>query len=320
MQKSRLFASSAPSFLCARASLLVFPALMLCLALLLLAPPAQSASTHECAPDTPPPLPVTPIVPQAKAGIIQINEVLSNPASAWNCSATTGTVSPTANSWVELYNPQSEPFNLYPTHTQISLDNGANWYQLPFGTSIAANGFLVLFPEEKVPTPSAWDILLTMGTTLIDALQPPALLPDQSYARIPNGATTWSISGQPTIGGSNAAASQATPSATAPAPKSTPTGQPAPPGNSPGDGTVNNPPGVGTQPIWGSVQLPTGATPSPTPGALDTAASSAPLLSQQLQSQPHKSGLDGWHMVGICALALLLLASLIYCWRLFHAP
>jgi hypothetical protein len=320
MHKSRLFAPSATSFLCARGSLLVVPALMLCFSLLLLAPPAQGASTHECAPDTPSPLPVTPVVPQAKAGIIQINEVLSNPASAWNCSDTTGTVSPTANSWVELYNPQSEPFNLYPTHTQISLDNGANWYQLPFGTSIAANGFLVLFPEEKVPTPSAWDILLTMGNTLIDALQPPALLPDQSYARIPNGATTWSISDQPTIGASNAAASQATPSAMVPTPKSTPTGQPVPPGNSPGDGSVNNAPGVGTQPVWGSVQLPAGATPSPTPGAQDTAASSAPLLSQQLQSQPQNSGLTGWHIAGICALALLLLASLVYCWRLFHAP
>jgi hypothetical protein len=320
MHKSRLFASPAISFLWTKGLLLVFSAFMLCFSLLLLALPAQGASGHACAPDTPSSLPVTPVVPQAKAGIIQINEVLSNPASAWNCSDTTGTVSPTANSWVELYNPQSEPFNLYPTHTQISLDNGANWYQLPFGTSIAANGFLVLFPEEKVPTPSAWNILLTMGNTLIDALQPPALQPDQSYARIPNGATIWSISGQPTIGASNVSASQPTPSATAPAPKSTPTGQSAPPGNSPGDGSVNNAPGVGTQPVWGSVQLPTGATPSPTPGALDTAASSTPLLSQQLQSQPQKSGLDGWHIVGICALALLLLASLVYCWRLFHAP
>ena len=95
MHKSRLFAPSATSFLCARGSLLVVPALMLCFSLLLLAPPAQGASTHECAPDTPSPLPVTPVVPQAKAGIIQINEVLSNPASAWNCSDTTGTVSPT---------------------------------------------------------------------------------------------------------------------------------------------------------------------------------------------------------------------------------
>jgi hypothetical protein len=320
MHKSRLFAPSIASFLFARGLLLVFFALMLCLSLLLLAPPAQGASTHECAPDTPPSLSVTPVVPQAKAGIIQVNEVLSNPASAWNCSDTTGTVSPTANSWVELYNPQSEPFNLYTVHTQISLDNGANWYQLPFGTSIAANGFLVLFPAEKVPAPAVWDILLAMGNTLIDALQPPALPPDQSYARIPNGTATWSISGQPTIGASNVSASQPTPSATAPAPKSTPTGQSAPPVNSPGDGSVNHAPGVGTQPVWGSVQLPTGATPSPTPGTLDTAASSTPLLSQQLQNQPQNSGLDGWHIVGISTLALLLLASLVYCWRLFHAP
>jgi hypothetical protein len=320
MHTSRPFALSACSFFCARGLLLVCSALLLCLSLLLLATPTQAASTHECAPDTPSSLPVTPVVPQAKAGILQINEVLSNPASVWNCSDTSGTVSPTTNSWVELYNPQSEPFNLYPTHTQISLDNGENWYQLPLGTAIAANGFLVLFPAEKVPTPSAWAILLTMGNTLIDALQPPALPPDQSYARIPDGATTWSISSQPTIGASNGAASQPTPSATVPPPKSTSTGQSAPAEHSPGDGSATNPPGVGTQPVWGSVQLPTSATPPPTPDTLDATVPSTSLLSQETQNQSPGGGLTGWHIAGICTLSLLLLASLIYCWRLFHAP
>lgn len=318
MYKSRLLASPATSFLSARGLLLVFSALLLFFSLLLLTSPAQGASQHACAPDTPPPVSGTPVVPPAKAGIIRINEVLSNPASAWNCSDLTGGFSPTGDSWVELYNPQSEPFNLYPTHTQISLDNGANWYQLPFNTSIAANGFLVLFPEEKVPTPSAWNILLTMGNTLIDAVQPPALQSDLSYTRVPDGSSTWSISNQPTIGTGNASPAPSTPSATVP--KNTPTGQPMPSGTSPGGGGTYNPVSVGTQPAWGSVQFPAGAISSPTPGATDTTASPAPLLAQQLQGQPQNSGLDGWRIAGICALALSLLGSLIYCWHLFRTP
>ena len=293
---------------------------VLFLSLLFLTLPAQSASTHGCAPDTPPSVSGTPVVPQARAGIIRINEVLSNPASAWNCSDTTRSFTPTGDSWVELYNPQSEPLNLYPTHTQISIDDGANWYQLPFGTSIVANGFLVLFPEEKVPTPSAWKVLLAMGSTQIDTIQPPTLQPDQSYARVPDGSNTWSFSNQPTIGASNALPIPPT-STPSTVPKNTPAGQPVLPGNSsPSGGGTNSPISVGTQPAWGSVQLPAGATPSPTPGATDTTASPSPLLVQQPPDQPQNSGLDGWHIAGICTLALLLLGSSVYCWRLFHAP
>ncbi len=317
MHTSFAFAFSLKSSLYRRGLFLIFSLLLLFSSFILLTSPAQGVSKHECAPDTPPPVSGTPVVPPAKAGIIRINEVLSDPASAWNCSNQTGGFSPTGDSWLELYNPQSEPFNLYPTHTQISLDNGANWYQLPFNTSIAANGYLVLFPAEKVPTPSAWNILLTMGNTLIDAIQPPALQPDLSYARAPDGSSTWSISNQPTIGASNALPSAPTPSATTP--KSTPSGQPASPGTSPGSGGTHSPVSVGTQPAWGNVLFPVSATPTPTPDANDAAAS-PPLLAQQLQGQPPNSGLAGWQIAVICMLILLLLAGLIYCWRLFHAP
>lgn len=307
----------ARSLLYPKSLFLIFSALMLFFSLLSLMLPARGASKHGCAPDTPPPVSGTPIVPQTRAGIVRINEVLSNPASAWNCSDTTRSFTPTGDSWVELYNPQSEPLNLYPTHTQLSLDNGANWYQLPFGTSIAANGFLVLFPEEKVPTPAAWDILLTMGNTLIDTIRPPALQPDQSYARIPDGSNTWSLSSQPTIAGSNGASPPPMPSATIA--KSTPTGQP-PSGNAPAGSGAAGPINVGTQPAWGSVQLPASASPPSTMSPTDTAAPAPPLLPQQVQSQPQTSGLDGWHIAGICVLVLLLLGAGIYCWRLFHAP
>jgi hypothetical protein len=292
--------------------LLVFPCL------LLISSSVHGAQAHGCAPDTPPPLSGNPITPQAKAGIILINEVLNNPASAWNCADPAGNYSFDTNSWVELYNPQSQPFNLYPTHTQISIDGGTNWYQVPFGTSIASNGFLVLFPDEKLPASPSWNVILTMGNTLIDSIKIPALGPDQSYARLSNG-PSWSTTDQPTIDASN---DIATPTST---PTSTLTSIPTATSMGTSKGTGSNgsgastPAALGTQPAWNKVQFPPGVT--PTTGAPTLADSSTPA-SGQSQSPPttQNGGSNGWQIALIITLVLLLLGVLTWCWRLFRAP
>ena len=85
---------------------------------------ALSASTHGCAPPIPPPVPGSPLPTPAIPGRLLINEVLSLPQSRWNCSEQVNTYSISSDSWVELYNPQSQASNLYAAHA--SFDTGPN--------------------------------------------------------------------------------------------------------------------------------------------------------------------------------------------------
>ena len=168
------------------------------------APGYASKAPHGCAPLAPPTVPGTPVSPPATPGIIVINELLNNPASTWNCSEPAGTSSLSTDSWVELYNPQNQPFNLYIAHT--SLDAGPNTFTFtfPFGAAIAAHSYLVVFPDRYIGLLNAGNNLrLTIGGTEIDQVSVPALAPDTSYARIPNGSASWQITTNPTIDASN---------------------------------------------------------------------------------------------------------------------
>jgi hypothetical protein len=103
------------------------------------------ATGHGCAQPVPPGISGSPAPAPAASGIIVINEVLLNPHSTWNCSEQ-GTYFVTTDSWIELYNTQNQPYNLYAAHASIADDTNTAVYYLPFGASIAAHGYLVLFP------------------------------------------------------------------------------------------------------------------------------------------------------------------------------
>lgn len=281
---------------------------------------AQSGATgHGCAPNTPPPVSGTPVAPPATPGSVLINEVLSNPKSVWNCSEPAGSFSESTDSWIELYNPQDQPFNLYTVHAEISLDGGTNWYTLPFGSAIAPGSFLVLFPlESAIVQPSAtWDVELAFASAnaIIDRASIPALLADQSYARVPDGSATWQPAGQPTIDASNNASAQpvtATPTRT-PRPTVTKTSRQPGSANSSGTGTTT-PINTGTQPAGNQLQLPaTGGALTTTPAA----TSFSPF--GQSSSTTTGTGLDAWHLAALLALFLLLCGVLLWCWRLFRA-
>ena len=158
------------------------------------APGYASTTPHGCAPLAPPPVSDSPITPPATPGIVVINEVLNNPASTWNCSEPAGTSSLSTDSWVELYNPQNQPFNLYVAHT--SLDTGPNTFtfHFPFGAAIAARGYFVVFPDTYAGMLNAGNNLrLPIGGAEIDQVSVPALASDTSYARIPDGSANWQI-------------------------------------------------------------------------------------------------------------------------------
>lgn len=293
-------------------------ALLLWAGLLGLTAPAFGAQVHGCAPDVPPPVPGNPVPLQTLPESVLINEALSQPGSNWNCSETNRAFSQMNDSWVEFYNPQNQPINLYAAHAQLSLNDGSTSILLPFGSIIAAHGYLVLFPQEKqtVASPLPWNIILSVDGTTIDRATIPLLQPDQSDARVPDGATQWLYASNPTIGTSNNSTNQ--PVTPTPTKTTTATKTPTSSGAGVGVGT-GQPTSSGTQPAWGQVQLP--SDPAPVPSGSTTANPPAQLPGQSQNPPPPQSNSpDGGVITLLVFLSLLFLSTLVWCWRLFHAP
>jgi hypothetical protein len=285
--------------------------LLLCSGWLGLAIPLTGAhaQTHGCAPDVPPTVSDT-IPAQALPGNILINEVLSQPKSNWNCSEPSTVFSQPQDSWIELFNPQNRALNLYQAHAQLSLNGGSTSMYFPFGTSIAAGGFLVIFPLEKqtVALLNNWNILLSIDGVTIDQATLPQLAPDQSYARVPDGSTTWLYAGNPTIAASNNAIGQPVTPTPTKTPKLTST---------PGTNETPQPSNFGTQPPWSQVRFP--VDPSPTFDSPTTPEPAGQLPGQpQDPPAPQSNSPNGWILALIAFLSLLFLSVLGWIWRLFR--
>jgi hypothetical protein len=268
---------------------------------------ALSANTHGCAPLIPPPVPGSPVPVPAIPGKLLINEALSLPGSRWNCSEPNNTYSINSDSWVELYNPQSQPYNLYAAHA--SFDTGPNTlpFYLPLGAVIAPHGYLVLFPAVFSGTLIIKaNLRLIIAGVTIDQINIPSLPIDQSYARIPDGSNFWRITNTPTIDASN--------NATQPGPLVSPTApstNQGPAGS--GGATPTTLPISGTQPAWSNLQFPTSVVIS-TPAIRPAVAISSTL------SSPVNDGWDTPHRILLTALAVALILMFFWCWRLFTTP
>ena len=180
-------------------------------------PGHASTTPRHCAQPVPPSVSGSPGPAPATPGIVLINEVLNNPGSNWNCSEAANTYSLMTDAWVELYNPQNQPFNLYAAHT--SLDAGPNTFtfHFPFGAAIAARGYLVVFPDTYAGMLNAGNNLrLTIGGSEIDQTSIPALAPDTSYARIPDGSANWTKLQLPATTDSSTTPAATTPLVTSP--------------------------------------------------------------------------------------------------------
>src|SRR5882762_506713 len=167
----------------------------------------SSAGNHGCAPATPPPVAGTLVQPTAAPHLLFINEVLPHPSSHWNCSEQ-GTSEASKDAWVELYNPQSQAFDLYTVHS--SFDTGPNTTRayFPVGAAIPAHGFLVIFPTVSLsgplfPADGSFTLRLLIGDTLVDQVTLIPLVSDTSYSRMPDGGSTWVVTDTPTIDASN---------------------------------------------------------------------------------------------------------------------
>src|SRR5437764_1971944 len=138
-------------------------------------------------------------------GLVVINEILTFPRSQCNCTSPNNDTFNRKNAWVEIYNPQDEPLDLY----HASIDQGPNTdsYILPFGSIIAAHGFLVIFPfwypQSSAYTQISSVRLLFTPQIVIDQVSIPPLASETSYARIPDGSPNWQVTATPTIASSN---------------------------------------------------------------------------------------------------------------------
>jgi hypothetical protein len=184
-----------------------------------------------------------------------INEVLYAPSTVWNC-LDQGKPSYRTDSWVELYNPTRQAFDLYASHASFDSSISPYPYYFPQGAAIAALGYLVLFPDAgtNLLAPGA-NLSFTINGVSIDHLTIPTLGDDQSYARVPDGKATWLITISPTIDASNSSPRQ-TPTPTSTSHQS---GSGSGGGNY-GSGTGNQSTPIlvnGTQPPWNELQLPT---------------------------------------------------------------
>lgn len=299
----------------------------------------HAINTHGCAPATPSPgpgspTPTTPIPPPATKGVIMINEVLTNPNSIWNCADLSGNALPGSEAWVELYNTQSQPFNLYGV-ASLRLNNGSQTFEylLPPGAIIAAHGFLVLFPSGKDTTLqlTKGELQFVISGTIIDYVNipvSPALMPDQSYARMPDGGTNWQLTTTPTIDASNLS-SILSPTPSGPTPthvtlkrsgkRSRVTSSAGVTGSDSGssggtDETAQRSDGV--QPGWSNLQLP--ATASSTAAPSDPGSISPP----QSALPPHSSnngGVDPQHIVLFTLLGALLAGVALWGWWRFKS-
>jgi len=222
-----------------------------------------ATSKHGCAPLTPPAVSGSLAQPPPVQGLLSINEVLPTSRSLWGCSDA-GTPPPNTDMWVEIYNPQAQPFDLFSVHTILDSGPNSQPFYFPFGAAIAPHAFLVVFPHSSqlfsnTETPT---LRLLIAGVIIDQITVPSLGEDQSFARVPDGGKNWQITSQPTIDASNdtniptptprphqKTIKQPTKTSTKGKTSKTTT-------NNISDGT--NQPAVvnGTQPTWTALQLP----------------------------------------------------------------
>jgi hypothetical protein len=291
--------------------------IMLFLSITTLSVSASSVSGHGCAPRVPPAVPGTPA--PAISGTVVINEVLLMPYSTWNCSESPGTYSLITDTWIELYNTRNQPLDLYASHSVIDSGPGTNSFYFPFTASIAAHGYLVLFPryDASFLSTETSTLRLLIGGAVLDQVTIPHLTADQSYARTADGAASWHVSSTPTIDSSNSTRPATPPAATSP-----PGGQNGPGGNS-GRGhsnrgtstwnNANNPKALvnGVQPQWSILQLPAVTT--------TFASNTAPSAVAPSTSTPSSSNfVDIVRRPALTVLFILLALVILWCWRAFY--
>jgi lamin tail-like protein len=284
-----------------------FFVILLCSMTILSTATVSGAGGHGCAPLVPPGIPGSPAPAPSAPGSIVINEVLLVPHSTWNCSESSSYFS-TTDAWIELYNTQNQAFNLYAAHALIDSGSNTNAFSFPFGTAIAAHGYLVVFPRTNSAFVSSETAILRLviPQMVVDQVTVPPLGQDQSYARTSDGAASWKITSTPSIDASNTS-QQVTPTAIT---SSTGPGGTASARTSVGSYSGDHKVLVdGVQPEWDRIQVPSA---TPTAGVV-----LHPTTPPASTVSPGGSGSDLPRRIGLTVLITALAATLFWCWKVF---
>ncbi len=137
---------------------------------------------------------------------VVINEIMASNSS------TASDENDDFDDWIELYNPSSEAVDLSGFYLTDNPANLAKW-QFPAGSSIAANGYLIVWSDEdqdQGPLHASFKLsgsgeslyLLDTGLRWVDTLSFQEQTTDMGYARAPNGTGPFVIQ-SPTFNASN---------------------------------------------------------------------------------------------------------------------
>jgi hypothetical protein len=245
---------------------------------------------------------------------VVINEVLPFPQSQWNCTVSTNDGSNRDNVWIEIYNPQDQPFDLYAAHASIDQGPGTASYILHLGSIISAHGFLVVFPFHYSSLNAYTQfppVRLLISQTVIDAVSPPTLLPDTSYARIPDGSNNWQIMTIPTIGNSNQYITETEQTRNDTRTQSHTTKQKSTKkhsGSASQDETSTDTSNAGVQPTWSALRLP-----SPQPNTSMTQQHNSAL-----SAAPSTDSFDLLKKTLLTLLIAIVFSALLWGWRLYR--
>ena len=147
------------------------------------------------------------------------------------------------------------------------------------------------------------NVRLLIGEVTIDQIDIPSLNIDQSYARIPDGSSSWQITNTPTIDASN--------SISQPVPALSPTVSSSNQGPTGTRGASSTPaPILDTQTVWNSLQF-------PTPVSIETPVTKSTVTNTPSLSTPVNNDWDTPHRILVTTLIIALALMLFWCWRLF---
>jgi hypothetical protein len=215
----------------------------------------------------------------AISGTVLINEILPFPTLPWNCAVPE--TSYQTDGWIEIYNPQDLPLDLYAARATLDEGPGTPSYTLQPDAIIPAHGFFTCFPFMRLTTnstPNPLSLRLLISQTVIDQVTTPSLPLDTSYARIPNGSNSWQITTTPTINSTNdlpTTPTSGTSTHTRPTPRShtTPTVHPTHQNNTPNHATMTT---INIQPTWSALWFPSTRSPDTSLSSFSTPTTITP--------------------------------------------
>lgn len=143
---------------------------------------------------------ITPTSTPFPSGIV-INEFLPDPASDWNGDSSINS----DDEWIEIYNTNA--FSVDMSGWQLDdIAGGTTPFTLPYGTTIAANGFLIFYASEtNIGLNNSGDDvrLLYPDDSVADSTSYTDSNDDESYSRNPDGAGSFTNACAPTPNATN---------------------------------------------------------------------------------------------------------------------